>query len=319
MKKVKYVEFHCHTNLSDGNLSPEELIQKAIENQIGVISITDHNRLLTKEELIILRKKFQGRIEIVEGIEVSTNYDKKQGDTDQSPTSQNQNKPTEKQLEDVHMVVLTTDGDRIRFLADRKIDNRGRFNEQREKLALCGKEIPDYDTFKKRYPETEHVGRKHIEDYMYDHGQISYRGEGYDLYFGKYGKKLAWVDAAPYKAAYKGLEETIREIREAGGDSIIAIVLCHPLYYRFNKWELNRLMTRFKEAAGPLAAMEVLYGRYNKKQRAWLAKKAKEFGFLISAGSDYHGQSEKDSLDNRFPMKIWDRMLENWKRIFHQE
>ena len=314
MREPKYVEFHCHTTLSDGNLSPEKLILKAIENQIAVISITDHNRLLTKEEVTKLRKQFSDRIKIVEGIEVSTNYDKEEKDTAQNGIIQI--KPT---VEDVHIVILTTDGDRIRFLAERKIDNRGRFEEQREKLALCGKEIPDYDTFKKEYPETEHVGRKHMDDYMYQHGMISYQGEGYDLYFGKYGKKLAWVDTAPYKSAYKGLEETIHEIREAGGDSIIAIVLCHPLYYSFNKWELDRLMKRFKEAAGPLAAIEALYGKYNKKQRAWLVKKAKEYGFLISAGSDYHGQFEKDHLDNRFPMKIWERMLENWKQVFHQK
>lgn len=302
MSKGIYVEFHCHSVLSDGVLTLDELVEKAIENQIGVMSITDHNRLLKKEEYKGLIEKSRNRIDLIEGIEVSTNYDTEDGT-----------------LEEIHIVVLTKDGDKIRFLENRKLDHRGRFNELREKLALCGVEIPDYDTFLTLYPDTGHSGRKHVADYMYKNGMTTYPDEAFDLYFGRFGKKLAYVDSTPYRAAYGRMEETVREIIEAGGDSILAVILCHPFYYEFDEKELKRMMTRFKEAAGPLAGMEVLYRRYNQEQRDWLKEKAEEFGFVKSAGSDYHGQSDQDGMDNCFPMEIWEDIKANWKRVFHKE
>lgn len=36
-------DLHSHTTASDGELSPEELIDRAIERQINVLAITDHD------------------------------------------------------------------------------------------------------------------------------------------------------------------------------------------------------------------------------------------------------------------------------------
>jgi len=37
------IDLHTHTNLSDGTLSPVELVQKAYERGLDIISITDHD------------------------------------------------------------------------------------------------------------------------------------------------------------------------------------------------------------------------------------------------------------------------------------
>jgi hypothetical protein len=44
-KKTKYIDMHTHTIYSDGELTPEELIKQAKENNIGVFSITDHDTI----------------------------------------------------------------------------------------------------------------------------------------------------------------------------------------------------------------------------------------------------------------------------------
>jgi hypothetical protein len=51
--------------------------------------------------------------------------------------------------------------------------------------------------------------------------------------------------------------------------------------------------------------METEYRRYTRPQRDALKALADRYGLLPSAASDYHGQSETDSLDNRFPQEIW--------------
>ena len=68
----KLIDMHTHTNYSDGDLSPQELIRLAINAGIGTLAITDHDTIegikqVHKNEKIILDRK----IEIINGIELS--------------------------------------------------------------------------------------------------------------------------------------------------------------------------------------------------------------------------------------------------------
>jgi predicted metal-dependent phosphoesterase TrpH len=48
------MDLHTHTNVSDGVLSPEELIAKAIGNGFKMLAITDHNCLLPDLQNIVV-------------------------------------------------------------------------------------------------------------------------------------------------------------------------------------------------------------------------------------------------------------------------
>ena len=61
------VDLHIHTNLSDGLLTPEEVVIKAKQNGCETISITDHELCNSYEDL---SKKYN--IDIVTGIEFNT-------------------------------------------------------------------------------------------------------------------------------------------------------------------------------------------------------------------------------------------------------
>jgi len=50
-------ELHCHTNHSDGDMSPAELVQRAVERGLSGIAITDHNTYSAVEEVAIEGKK----------------------------------------------------------------------------------------------------------------------------------------------------------------------------------------------------------------------------------------------------------------------
>ena len=39
------IDLHIHTNLSDGELSPKEVIDEAVKNGVKVIAIADHDTI----------------------------------------------------------------------------------------------------------------------------------------------------------------------------------------------------------------------------------------------------------------------------------
>lgn len=91
MKKVSY---HTHSTVSDGALSPRELIEKAIEKGFEVIAITDHyprpkgidnngwsDGFYTDEdyaELRTLQDEYKDRIEVLVGVEFEWYTEKKE-------------------------------------------------------------------------------------------------------------------------------------------------------------------------------------------------------------------------------------------------
>lgn len=64
------VDLHMHTSYSDGKYSPEELILKAKEVDLEVISITDHDSLNAIDEATELGNKYG--IEVIPGVEISS-------------------------------------------------------------------------------------------------------------------------------------------------------------------------------------------------------------------------------------------------------
>ncbi len=67
------IDLHIHSTNSDGELSPNAIIQRALKNDVGLISITDHDIYYSHnywKEIILNNKK----IEMVPGVELSTDY-----------------------------------------------------------------------------------------------------------------------------------------------------------------------------------------------------------------------------------------------------
>ena len=69
------VDLHIHTNISDGVLSPEEVIDEAVRNRVSVISITDHDTTEAYSDTLFSYAQKKG-ITLVSGVEISTKTDK---------------------------------------------------------------------------------------------------------------------------------------------------------------------------------------------------------------------------------------------------
>ena len=71
----KIIDLHIHTNISDGALSPKEIIDEAVKNNLHTIAIADHDTIdAYTEELYSYAK--EKNINIVNAVEISTKINK---------------------------------------------------------------------------------------------------------------------------------------------------------------------------------------------------------------------------------------------------
>lgn len=68
---MKIIDLHIHTNISDGELSPKEIIDEAVNNKVNIISITDHDTIDAYTDDLINYAK-EKEIKLIPGVEIST-------------------------------------------------------------------------------------------------------------------------------------------------------------------------------------------------------------------------------------------------------
>ena len=67
---IRKIDLHMHSICSDGERSPAELIELAMENRLTVLSITDHDSISGYEEAKVKAKELG--IQLINGIEINT-------------------------------------------------------------------------------------------------------------------------------------------------------------------------------------------------------------------------------------------------------
>lgn len=70
----QYVDLHTHTKHSDGELTTEQLLRRAVEYKLSAIAITDHDSVAAyvNDQEILARIAHESGLEVVPGIELST-------------------------------------------------------------------------------------------------------------------------------------------------------------------------------------------------------------------------------------------------------
>ena len=275
-----YIDLHTHTCLSDGNLTPEELLREAREAGIGILAITDHN---STGDLTAWRAAFP-ELTLIQGAEITCRY----------------------LQHELHVVALGIDPENPRLravLAQNQPDRRPYLTAILDKLRNLGLDVGTYDELQAANPHSRHFGRMQIAREMVNRGYVNSADEAFDIYMGAHGQRLAYV-ANPLK--YVSLEEAVEAILSAGGVPVLA----HLYYYLLDSEGERALVRRFKELAGDRAAMEVEYAAYDRAQRDALKALADEFGLLHSCASDYHGNLEGETLAHGFDRVLSEPLLE---------
>ena len=281
---LSYIDLHTHTCLSDGALTPEELIAEAERCGVGILAITDHNR---PSDLTVLCLAHP-RMRLIQGAEISCTYTDSEG--------------VEHEL---HVVALGFDPAHPAMqevFRQNQPDRRPYIEEILGKLAKFGIYVGTYDSLCAAENRSTHVGRMHIAKAMVERGYVKTIDEAFDTYLGVHGKKLCYT---PNPLRYVTLEQAVEAILAAGGIAVLA----HLYYYCLSDRGNHDLLAHFSRLTAGRGAMETEYSIYDRKTRDDLTALAKQYGLMPSCASDYHGQNPDETLDHRFPAEVCRELL----------
>lgn len=71
----KIIDLHIHSNMSDGTLSPKEIIDEAWKNNISIIAIADHDTIEAYNDDLYNYAK-EKKIQLINAVEISTKINK---------------------------------------------------------------------------------------------------------------------------------------------------------------------------------------------------------------------------------------------------
>jgi predicted metal-dependent phosphoesterase TrpH len=187
------VDLHAHTFFSDGQLSPEELVEFALSRDLVALAITDHD---TVEGVARALVAGGGRIRIVPGIEISSVLDGY----------------------DLHVLGFFID-----YQSESLREKLEAFREERKSRALAimarlrelNVPVDEAAVFAAAGPGV--VGRPHVAHALVRSGHVPSVEAAFQQYLGHNGR--AFVQRPAFHS-----EEAIACIREAGGASVLA----HP-------------------------------------------------------------------------------------------
>ena len=89
--------------------------------------------------------------------------------------------------------------------------------------------------------------------------------------------------------------------------------MAHPGRYRLSNKELRGLLAEFRNLGGE--GIEVLSGSHSAEEVSEFARYAREFGFLASRASDFHGPGESYADLGRLP-PLPDDLTPVWSEFF---
>lgn len=252
------VDMHTHSYISDGTLSPKELILEAKKNNLNAVALTDHDTVdgLKESEIIANTNK----IEFIKGIEYSCNI----GNNEIHILGYFLD------LEDENFIKRTN-----ALLYSRNIRNKYMI----EKLNKLGININYEEILTKMKGSV--MGRLHIANEMINKGYSKSIEEIFDKYLSKRGK--AYVereDCSPYK------------VLEILKDNNAFVSLAHPKLISDNIDFIKKLIKDLKNKG--LDAIEVYHPSANISETNLLKKISKKYGLLNTGGSDFHGKNKKN-------------------------
>ena len=262
------VDLHSHTNCSDGALTPKELIERAVNFQIDVLAITDHDTVsgLDSAKQTILDKNIP--LTLIDGIEISTLW----------------------QGFEIHIVGLNIDPEHVQLqslITAQQQRREDRAIAMGEKLTKCG--FNDVYSEAKAMAGEGSITRAHFAKVLLQRGIVSKMQAAFDKYIGK-GKR-AYVNPN-----WCSIEEAVATIHAAGGVAVMA----HPIRYDLTAKWLRRLIVHFKAADGD--GLEVVLPQMNKEQRKIMLSYCAEYDLHASMGSDFHQPNRWSDLGRNLIM-----------------
>jgi len=252
-----FVDFHCHSDHSDGTNSVAGIIEESVESRIAALSITDHDTLAGQVEAGELSS--QMGIRYVRGVEISCDFHETldilgYGMISSAASIENQLKE----------IILKRDLRNTRILS---------------MLRSLGVQITD-EELEYSFPG-ESLGRPHIANLIVKKGYADSIEEAFSRFIGREGRAYVEKEKLSIRAA-------IELILSAEGVPILA----HPLSMMLDHDQTVEMIRKMKSCG--LKGIEVFYKTYDIETRSELLEISKKLDLLATGGSDYHGEHKKN-------------------------
>ena len=250
-------DLHCHSVVSDGTLTPEELAERAKGQGVTLWSLTDHDEIGGQARASAAAAACG--MDYLTGVEISVTF----------------------LHQTVHIVGLGFDANN-NALIDGLQRTRGGRSQRAQEMADDLARVGIRGTFEgalKYVGNPNLISRTHFARYLVETGVCK---DTYEV-FRKY---LTEGKPGFIEHRWANLKDAVLWIVQAGGMAVIA----HPARYKFSANEELALFTEFKGHGGE--GVEVVTGSHSVAEAATYAASAIEFGLAASRGSDFHSPGE---------------------------
>lgn len=242
-------DLHCHSTCSDGTVTPEGIIELAIQKGLKGLSITDHDTIDAYETALPLAEKLQ--FPLISGVEFSTSHAGR----------------------NVHLLgySFALNSPLIHDFCIKHMRRREQRNQAiLDLLTQHGMPVSQAELHDRPTP-LHSIGRPHIALAMLKKGYVTSIQDAFNRFIGE-GKPCY------SSGGYFTTEETIDLIHRANGFAILA----HP-HLMENSPIIKEVLTL------KLDGLEGYYARLPVEQQKRWVQTAEKKGWLITGGSDFHG------------------------------
>jgi hypothetical protein len=252
------IDLHCHSTASDGSYAPAALVGMALERGLSALALTDHDSVAGLPEAEAAASG--SSLRIIRGVEIEVSFE-----------------PGEFHLLGLRLEDLGGElADVLSRLAAARVARNGRILDKMREAGF-GASMEEL----RAVAGEGAAGRPHIATLLVERKAVRTRQEAFDKYLGK---------GRPFYAPKECLElgEAMRVVKEAGGLAVVA----HPLSLFVSWGRLASLMDEWKGLG--IDGIEAFHPTAKLGQCRRVEKLARERGFRVTAGSDFHGAIRPD-------------------------
>ncbi|MBQ4068219.1 MAG: PHP domain-containing protein [Lachnospiraceae bacterium] len=250
------IDLHVHSTVSDGTLTPSELVIYAKNKNLTAFALTDHDTIDGIAEA--MEAGINHNITVIPGIEISSFHFGRE----------------------IHILGLNLgykDGKLISALSEYKRIRKERNDKLIVLLNQNGFPVTNEEMIK-RFPNSI-ITRAHYAAWMVENGYVKSKDAAFRKYLG---------DGCPcyLPKEHVSPEYAINLIKNSGGKAILA----HPLLYKFSNSQLDTLVSDLAKIG--LDGIEAIYSCNKGSDTSKMKCLAKKYGLFITGGSDFHGENK---------------------------
>ena len=277
------IDLHIHTTYSDGTFSPRQVVDTALECNLDVIALTDHDNILSHKIAMDYIKEKDYKLEIIPGVEINTIY----------------------KGYEVHILGYFMDTQNEDFQNLLKEQQQARVNQAVEMVELLNKKAGirvKYEDIQSLVAQGGSIGRPHIARAITNAGGTANVMEAYSKYINDSSNVYV-----PRKTVTP--HDAVEIINDAGGIPVFA----HPIDV-----DISEKLTKELVSFG-LRGIEAYHRKHSPAVVEYFSTLAEKYGLIITGGSDFHAPSVNHGAilmgKNFVPSWVYDELIKEKKRI----